>query len=74
MPRRLSVASGIEVTGDRAAFLPSHGVLVIADVHVGYARAARRRGGWLPTGEDAAACAERALAAARAVGAAHLVV
>ena len=74
MPATLEVAPGLVLTGHGAAWLPDHDTLVVADVHLGYARAARRRGGWLPAGEDAAASARRLVAAARAVDAGHVVV
>lgn len=74
MPATIELAPGLALTGHGAAWLPDHGTLVVADVHLGYARAARRRGGWLPTGEDADASARRLVAAARAVGAGHVVV
>lgn len=74
MPTRVTIAPGLELTGDGAALVTAAGALVIADVHLGYARAARRRGGWLPQAEDATAVAERALRAARAVGATRLVI
>lgn len=74
MPAREMIAPGLVFTGDGAAFVEAEGALVIADVHLGYARAARRRGGWLPGGERPEAVADRALEAARAVGATRLVV
>ena len=74
MPDTIEVSPGLVLTGHGAAWIPSHATLVVADVHLGYARAARRRGGWLPTGEDADASARRLLAAVHAVGARRVVV
>ncbi len=70
----LEVAPGVRLTGDGAAWLPEAGAVVIADVHVGYARAARRRGGWLPEAEPPERVAGRALAALDRCGATRLVV
>ena len=74
MPRRVEIAAGLELTGDGAAWVHAAGALVIADVPLAYARAARRRGGWLPAGERADAAAMRALAIARSLGARHVVI
>src|SRR5688500_15005733 len=74
MPDTIEVAPGLALTGHGAAWLPDHATLIVADVHLGYARAARRRGGWLPPGEDAEASASRLLDAAGDVGATHVVV
>jgi putative SbcD/Mre11-related phosphoesterase len=68
------VAPGLRLTSGGAAWLPDHAAAVIADVHLGYARAARRRGGYLPNAETAAAVARRVLALAGALGARRLVV
>jgi metallophosphoesterase superfamily enzyme len=73
VPAWIEIAPGLRATGDGAAWLPDHAALVVADVHLGYARAARRRGGFLPGVETPDAVAERALAAARRVGATRLV-
>jgi uncharacterized protein len=70
----IEVAPGLRFTGDGAAWLPDEAAAVIADVHVGYARAARRRGGYLPAVEGAAALAGRVLALAGRVGARRLVI
>lgn len=69
------VTEHLHVTPDGAAWLPDESALVVADLHVGYARAARRRGGWLPgDAESPAALAARVLAACARVGATRLVV
>src|SRR5215213_1629725 len=70
----IEVAPGLRFTGDGAAWLPDEAAAVIADVHMGYARAARRRGGYLPAVEGAAALAGRVLALAGRVGARRLVI
>lgn len=63
------------LTPDGGAWLPGESALVVADIHVGYARAARRRGGWLPTdAESPARLAARLLAACARVGASRLVI
>jgi len=74
MPRDIAISSEISLTGEGAAWLPRHATVIIADVHLGYATAAKRRGGYLPGVESAAASADRALAVARRVGATRLVV
>ena len=74
MPSVVTIAPGLALTGRGAALVEGAGALVIADVHLGYARAARRRGGWLPQAEGAPDAAARALEAARAVGATRLVI
>lgn len=72
---RVAVAPGLLVTADGGAWLPDEATLVVADIHIGYARAARRRGGWLPTdAETPARLADRLLAACARVGARRLVV
>jgi len=73
-PDVLAIAPDVALTADGAAWLPGERTLVVADVHVGYARAARRRGGWLPDVETPEALAARLLAAAARVGAARLVI
>lgn len=70
----VEVAPGLRFTGDGAAWLPDEATAVIADVHIGYARAARRRGGYLPPVEGAAALAARVLALTGRVGARRLVI
>jgi putative SbcD/Mre11-related phosphoesterase len=74
VPARLTVAPGIVISGQGGALLANERIFVIADVHVGYARAARRRGGYLPAVESARAAAARAIDAARELGAEHLVI
>ena len=74
MPREIAITSEITLTGAGAAWLPAEAALVIGDVHLGYARAARRRGGYLPSVESADAAADRALAATHRVGATRLVI
>jgi uncharacterized protein len=69
------VTPSLHLTADGAAWLPDASALVVADIHVGYARAARRRGGWLPTdAESPARLAARLLAACARVGATRLVI
>lgn len=74
MPALLPVAPDLALSGHGAAWLVSTRTLVIADVHVGYARAARRRGGWLPNVERGADAAARVVDAVRAHDAARVVV
>ena len=72
---RLAIVDGLVLTADGGAWLPAESTLVVADIHVGYARAARRRGGWLPTdAESPARLAARLLAACTRVGATRLVI
>jgi metallophosphoesterase superfamily enzyme len=72
---RLAVTDALAITADGAAWLPDARALVVADVHVGYARAARRRGGWLPTdAESPARLADRLGAACARTGATRLVI
>src|SRR5687768_10461984 len=74
MPPLLTVAPGLALSGHGGAWLPASRTLVVADVHVGYARAARRRGGWLPDVERGADAAVRLLDAVRDLGARHVVI
>lgn len=75
MSDRLPVTPSLVVTADGAAWLPDEETLVVADLHVGYARAARRRGGWLPgDAESPAVLAARLRAACARVGASRLVI
>ena len=74
MSATLPLAPGLALTADGAAWLPDEGTLVVADVHFGYARAARRRGGWMPDVETPPVLATRLLAAATRVGATRLVI
>jgi DNA ligase-associated metallophosphoesterase len=67
-------AEGIRITGDGAAWLPAQSTVVIADVHLGYSRAARRRGGWLPDVESPEVVAERVRAMMQRLGASQLVI
>ncbi len=55
------VAPGVHFTPAGAAWLPDDRAIVIADLHLGYARAARRRGGWLPDAEPPQLLASRVL-------------
>jgi hypothetical protein len=72
---RVALDPTLVVTADGAAWLPLAATLVVADLHVGYARAARRRGGWLPgDAESPARLAVRVLAACARVGARRLVI
>jgi putative SbcD/Mre11-related phosphoesterase len=52
MRDQIALATGIIATGFGAIFLPDIHTAIIADVHIGYARAARRRGGYLPSVES----------------------
>jgi uncharacterized protein len=70
----IEVAPGLRVAAGGAAWLPQHAAFIIADVHLGYARAARRRGGWLPQVESADRVAERVLRLAGRLAAGHLVI
>jgi putative SbcD/Mre11-related phosphoesterase len=70
----IEVGSGICVTGSGAAWLPAHGTVVVADVHVGYELAAQRRGGWLPPLASGAELGARLVALAAALGATRLVI
>lgn len=74
MRRWVDLAPGLRLTGDGAAWLPDDAVLVVADVHVGYALAAGRRGGYLPPGRSGAETGERLAAMARELGATRVVV
>ena len=70
----LEVAGGVRVTGDGAAWLPEHSALVVADIHLGYELAARRRGGYLPTAATAREIAARLSGLARDLGARRVVI
>ena len=70
----LEIASGVRVTGDGAAWLPDHCTLVVADIHLGYELAARRRGGYLPTAASGRVIALRLSALARTVAATRVVI
>lgn len=74
MPSLIDVAPGIALSGHAGAWLPDRRTLVVADVHVGYARAARRRGGWLPDVERGADAAARLLDAVRDLGVRRVVI
>ncbi|MEP6689868.1 MAG: hypothetical protein ABJD07_01860 [Gemmatimonadaceae bacterium] len=68
------ITRDVYLTPEGAAWLPGARAIVIADVHLGYARAARRRGGYLPPIESARAVADRALAICARAGATRLVI
>ncbi|MDB4884697.1 MAG: metallophosphoesterase [Gemmatimonadetes bacterium] len=70
----IEVAPGLRVTGAGAAWLPAAGVAIVADVHVGYELAARRRGGYLPEVERGGAVGHRLASLATALGAARLII
>ena len=70
----IEVAPGLRVTAGGAAWLPEHATAVIADVHLGYARAARRRGGYLPPVESPDTVAARVLALTTRLGTSRLVI
>lgn len=46
--QQASLANGLVLDARRAVFLPSHGVLAVADLHLGYAWVQRHRGTLLP--------------------------
>jgi putative SbcD/Mre11-related phosphoesterase len=70
----VEVTEGLRLTGDGAAWLPPERTVVIADVHLGYSRAARRRGGWLPELESPEVVARRVRAMSARLGATRLVI
>jgi putative SbcD/Mre11-related phosphoesterase len=74
MRRWLEIAPGLRITGDGAAWLPDAGALIVADVHLGYDLAARRRGGYLPPIERGAAVGARLVAMTRELSATRVVV
>ena len=74
MRRWLEVVPGLRLTGDGAAWLPDAGALIVADVHVGYDLAARRRGGYLPGAERGGAVGARLVAMARELAVRRVVV
>ena len=59
MERWIEIAPGLRLTGDGAAWLPGAHTIVVADVHIGYELAARRRGGYLPPLERGAGVGAR---------------
>lgn len=74
MKRWLDAGNGVRVTGEGLAWLPEARTIVVADVHLGYDLAARRRGGFLPEAMSGAAAGERLIGLARAYDATRLVV
>jgi DNA ligase-associated metallophosphoesterase len=70
----IEVGEDLRITGDGAAWLPAERTVVIADVHLGYSRAARRRGGWLPEVESPEVVAERVLKMMTRLEASRLVI
>ena len=70
----IEVAPGIRVTGNGAAWLPDVATIVVADVHVGYELAARRRGGYLPIVARGAELGERLVEMATALDASRIVI
>ena len=74
MQEWLDVGGGIRVTGSGAAWLPSDRTVVLADVHVGYELAARRRGGYLPRIERGADIGARLVGLVTSLGATRLVI
>ncbi|MEO7457619.1 MAG: hypothetical protein ABIY52_15260, partial [Gemmatimonadaceae bacterium] len=74
MQRWLELEHGIRVTGEGLAWLPAQRVMVVADVHLGYDLAARRRGGYLPTTTSGEAAGARIVALAAHYDADHIVV
>ena len=70
----IAVDDDLRITGSGAAWIPSARTLVVADVHVGYELAARRRGGFLPSIESGAAIGTRLASMALAVDADRLVI
>lgn len=49
---RLELAPGLWLDARRAVWLPEHGVLAVADLHLGYAWAHRASGNLLPLADD----------------------
>jgi putative SbcD/Mre11-related phosphoesterase len=74
MRRWLEVAPGLRLTGDGAAWLSDAGALVVADVHLGYDVAARRRGGYLPPVGRGSVVGTRLVAMARELCATRVIV
>ena len=74
MRRWIEVVPGLRLTGAGAAWLSDAGALIVADVHVGYDLAARRRGGYLPAAERGAAVGARLVAMARELSVARVIV
>ena len=74
MRRWIEVGPGLRLTGDGAAWLPASATLVVADVHVGYELAARRRGGYLPPVQRGAVVGARLAAMARELCVTRLVI
>jgi uncharacterized protein len=65
MDRWIEVAEGIRVTGEGMAWLPEQHAIVVADIHIGYDLAARRRGGYLPPVLSGATIGDRIATIAR---------
>jgi uncharacterized protein len=74
MREQIALAPAIVATGFGAVHLPDVDTAVIADLHIGYARAARRRGGYLPSAEPVEMIIARTLDMLTALGATQLVI
>ena len=74
MRRWIEVGPGLRLTGDGAAWLPASATLFLADVHVGYELAARRRGGYLPPVQRGAVVGAQLAAMARELSVTRLVI
>lgn len=70
----IELGDDVRLTGTGLAWLPAHGIAIVADVHVGYELAARRRGGYLPRVESGRDIGGRLGALAAALGATRLVI
>lgn len=70
----LEIAPGMRLTGDGAAWLPECRTIVVADVHVGYELATRRRGGYLPSVASGEQVGRRIVEMASAAGAERVVI
>jgi uncharacterized protein len=70
----IEVSTGIRVTGDGLAWLPSERTIVVADIHLGYDLAASRRGGYLPPVGSGASTGSRLAGMAAAYDAVRIVV
>ena len=65
--------ASVVITGDRSAFLPASATLLVADLHLGKAKAFQRRGLGVPAGSDEETLS-RLAAAQRRSGASELVI
>lgn len=70
----IEVAPGIRITGTGAVWLPAEQAVVVADVHMGYELAARRRGGYLPEVAGGGDVGARLVELTLALGASRIVI